>query len=382
MAAQDKGKGRAKGEPATAASFASFDPPLSPVMLSALSAMSLSHPTPVQSAFLPLAMTGRDVLARARTGSGKTLAYAIPIVQSILEAKAKRPATDVGRQATRAVVLVPTRELSEQVTAAVAKLCRGAGGEGVLAVVNIAGGGEGKSDHHKLQKLQLADRPDIVVSTPSRLLAHLRSSALSLSSVTHLVLDEADLILSYGHSSDDIRSILSSSSSLPNVYQSFLMSATMTSEVEELKSFVLRPESLAILDVEETASELSNLSQFSVRCSEEDKFLLLYVILRLKLVKGKSLIFVNSTDRSYRLKLFLEKFGIRSGVLNAELPFNSRYHAVEEFNRGVFDYLIATDETGNSGPEYDGQEEDVPADGEEPGRTYPYSTNDSLILTH
>lgn len=60
------------------------------------------------------------------------------------------------------------------------------------------------------------------------------------------------------------------------------------------------------------------------RCSEEDKFLLIYVILKLRLIKGKCLIFVNDTDRGYRVKLFLEKFGIKSGVLNAELPFNSR----------------------------------------------------------
>ena len=89
------------------------------------------------------------------------------------------------------------------------------------------------------------------------------------------------------------------------------------------------------------------------RCSEEDKYLLIYVILKLKLVKGKCLIFVNNTDRGYQLKLFLEKFGIKSGVLNAELPFNSRYHAVQEFNRGVFDYLIATDDSGVQGQDRD-----------------------------
>jgi len=67
-----------------------------------------------------------------------------------------------------------------------------------------------------------------------------------------------------------------------------------------------------------------SLTQYCVRTSETDKFLLLYVIFKLKLVKGKCLVFVNDTDRSYKLKLFLEKFGIRAGVLNAELPFNSR----------------------------------------------------------
>lgn len=66
------------------------------------------------------------------------------------------------------------------------------------------------------------------------------------------------------------------------------------------------------------------LTSVQCSCSEEDKFLLLYVILKLKLIKGKCLIFVNDTDRGYRVKLFLEKYGIKSGVLNAELPFNSR----------------------------------------------------------
>ena len=89
------------------------------------------------------------------------------------------------------------------------------------------------------------------------------------------------------------------------------------------------------------------------RCTEEDKFLLIYVLLKLKLIKGKVLVFVNDVDRSYRLKLFLEKFGIKSGVLNAELPFNSRYHAVQEFNRGVFEYLIATDDSGVEGNDRD-----------------------------
>ncbi len=94
-----------------------------------------------------------------------------------------------------------------------------------------------------------------------------------------------------------------------------------------------------------------------------DKFLLIYVILKLKLIRGKCIIFVNDVDRSYRLKLFLEQFSIKSCVLNSELPLNSRYelllpsetpnsthyisryHVVQEFNKGVYDYIIATDES-------------------------------------
>jgi ATP-dependent RNA helicase DDX56/DBP9 len=205
----------------------------------------------------------------------------------------------------------------------------------------------------------LADKPDIVVSTPSRCLMHLRQESFTLSQLETLVIDEADLILSYGHSADDIASILNGPWELPVVYRRFLMSATMTGEVEQLQGIVLRDpvchfrfrwdsahhfSTQAIILMKDEEDALANLSQYAVRCTEFDKFLLLYVLLKLKLIKGKILIFVNDIDRGYRLKLFLERFGLRSGVLNAELPFNSRFHAVQEFNRGVFDYLIATDD--------------------------------------
>ena len=72
-------------------------------------------------------------------------------------------------------------------------------------------------------------------------------------------------------------------------------------------------------------------------------------MLKLKLIKGKTIVFVNSVDRCYRLKLFLEQFSIKSCVLNSELPLNSRYHTVQEFNKGVYEYIIATDESGGSG---------------------------------
>lgn len=97
--------------------------------------------------------------------------------------------------------------------------------------------------------MQLAEHPDIVVGTPSRTLSHLRSSTLNLENLETLVIDEADLILSYGHSSDDIRSILSGPWNLPNVYRRVLMSATLTGEVEELQGIVLNdPVSHALVE--------------------------------------------------------------------------------------------------------------------------------------
>lgn len=93
---------------------------------------------------------------------------------------------------------------------------------------------------------------------------------------------------------------------------------------------------------EPTSSTL--LSQYYTHTTERDKFLLIYVLLKLKLIRGKSIIFVNDVERGYRVKLFLEQFGIKSCVVNAELPLSSRYHVVEEFNRGVYDVVVASDE--------------------------------------
>ena len=80
------------------------------------------------------------------------------------------------------------------------------------------------------------------------------------------------------------------------------------------------------------------------RCGEDEKFLLIYVMFKLKLIKGKCIVFVGDIDRCYRLKLYLEQFGTRSCVLNSELPVNSRIHVVEEFNKNVYDIIIASDE--------------------------------------
>ncbi|KAJ6592317.1 DEAD-domain-containing protein [Mycena vulgaris] len=313
------------------ATFASFSHILDTRLLRALADMGFARPTLVQAKAIPLALESRDILARARTGSGKTAAYCVPVVQKILSAKSAADAA----QATRALILVPTRELSEQVSAYLKGLL--AYCEDEVAISNLA---SGTTTH--LQRTLLSDKPDIVIATPSRALALMQSKALIVSSLESLVIDEADLILSYGHD-EDVRQIFSGAF-LPKVYQSFLMSATMTEDVEMLKGLTLR--NPAILKLEEEEDEAANLSQYAVRCTEADKFLLTYVILKLKLIKGKCILFVNDVERSYRLKLFLEQFSIKSCVLNSELPLNSRYHTVQEFNKGVYEYIIATDESG------------------------------------
>ena len=88
----------------------------------------------------------------------------------------------------------------------------------------------------------------------------------------------------------------------------------------------------------------STVDHHTVACKSEDRLLYLLALLRLSLVPRKALIFVNSIDAGFKVKLFLESFGVRAAILNAELPLNSRHHILQEFNRGLFDYLVATDD--------------------------------------
>lgn len=137
-------------------SFDQLNPPLNPLILSALASLSLSHPTRIQQDFIPLALSGKDILAGSSTGSGKTLAYAIPIVQGILESRAQKRVDplDHASPTITAIVLVPTRELSEQVSASFRGLSNGLGSETTIEILNLsaADGSRGKRRGAKTQR--------------------------------------------------------------------------------------------------------------------------------------------------------------------------------------------------------------------------------------
>ncbi|KAG1711151.1 hypothetical protein DVH05_013867 [Phytophthora capsici] len=316
----------------------------------AVAKMRFVHATLVQVHCIPLAMQGKDLLVRARTGSGKTAAFALPLLHKILQHKQDAPASE---PAVRALVLVPTKELVEQTRRHMMDLmyyCQD-------TVSLLALGGQSMN----AQQALLRDAPDVLVSTPGRLVAHLGAGNLTLKdSVQTVVIDEADLVLSFGYG-EDIRTIFNA---LPKACQTFCMSATLSPELEKLKRSVLH--NPAVVKLEEGATD-GKLQQFYLPVKPADKDLLLYALLRLGVVSGKVIFFVNSTDAAYRLKLFFEQFVIKSAVLNAKLPHNSRQHIIEEFNRGLFDYLIATDDSIDRDEIGDEDEDDEEEEEEEEG---------------
>ncbi|KAL9704727.1 hypothetical protein quinque_008245 [Culex quinquefasciatus] len=262
-------------------------------------------PTLIQEKAIPLLLEGKDVLVRARTGSGKTAAFSIPIIQQILTRK-----VEAKEQETMVIVLAPSSTSSLQTAKAA------------------------------LKQHVLAERPDVVVSTPAKLLAQLQEGTLNVKdSLKTLIVDEADLMFSFGFESD-LKAVLDF---MPSVHQSVLASATLEKDVLELKKIILHNPVILKLEEPEIAPA-SQLAHFHILAEEVDKAAVLYTLVKLQLVKGKSIIFVDSIDRCYKLKLFLEQFSIRSCVLNSELPAKIRCHTVSQFNQGLYDIIVASDE--------------------------------------
>ncbi|KAL6753625.1 DEAD-domain-containing protein [Haematococcus lacustris] len=325
------------------------DTGLDPRLLRALCKRGFTIPTPVQLEAIPKTLEGKDVIARARTGSGKTLAYLLPALHRVLTAQ---PGAGGSFQA---LVLVPTRELCEQVRAEGAEVA-GHCGEGVVRVTSLL------ADSGQALRRAVAAAGHLVVSTPGKVAAALREGSLSAAVLEQrlqvLVLDEADLLLSYGYE-EDLQLL---APLVPRSCQCLLMSATVSSEVERLSRLVLHnPVTLNLLHSGlqgpglEAGQQGQSLAKGSgIPASIEhylypaantvDKLLVVLALLKLGLVRKKVLVFVNTVDQGFRLKLFLERFGVRVALLNAEMPVNTRSHCLQSFNRGLFDYLVATDD--------------------------------------
>ena len=190
--------------------------------------------------------------------------------------------------------------------------------------------------------LLVGDVPDVIVGTPSRVLMHMEAGHLPdvKNSLEILVLDEADLIVSFGYE-EEVKKVLSR---LPAIYQSILTSATLSAGAVKLKELVLRRPVMLSLEEDPLPAD-SQLTQYQIKIEEEDKFVLIYALFKLKLVHGKTIVFVNNVDRCYKLKLYLEQFSIPVCVLNSELPNATRCHIVSQFNKGLYDVIVASDET-------------------------------------
>lgn len=294
-------------------------------ILKGISKQGWPSPTPVQSKVIPLVLEGKDIVARAKTGSGKTAAYLIPVAQKIIENKA------IDKRGLQCLVILPSKELCKQAY------------DHLMLVTAYC-----SKDVHALEignktvensRVLLSKAPDIIFATPSKLLANINNKTMNLESVEMVVIDEADIMFSYGFE-NELNELLNH---MPTSYQALMLSATISDDVTTLKKKFLTNPIILKADESDLPTE-AQLAQYLIKCEPKDKFLLLIALLKLNLLRGKTLIFVNDISRCYKVKLFLEQFSIASCVLNSELPQNSRLHIVEQFNKGIYDIIIATDE--------------------------------------
>eukprot|EP00758_Cryptobia_borreli_P013390 Tbor_TRINITY_DN5828_c1_g1::TRINITY_DN5828_c1_g1_i1::g.7298::m.7298/K13179/DDX18, HAS1; ATP-dependent RNA helicase DDX18/HAS1 len=244
--------------------------------------------TGIQSRAIPCALAGKDILAEAKTGSGKTLAFLIPIVENIIRSGFKP------QNGTAAVVIGPTRELCQQIEGVLLRLLKYH--HGSITFICCIGGQNRKQEGHKLGAGQM-----IVISSPGRLLDHLKMTEWHTKNLLMLVVDEADRVLDNGFE-DDLREIVSL---LPKKRQTFLFSATQTTRVEQLAriSFQKPPVFISLKSKEDKAT-VDTLEQGYVICESQHRLMLLYHFVK-KNLKKKIIVFFSSRNAvSFHCELF------------------------------------------------------------------------------
>ena len=291
--------------------------PLSPPTLANLRQLGYLQMTSIQAASLPAALAGTDLIAQAKTGSGKTAAFALPLLARL----------DPRRFAVQALVLCPTRELADQVTAEIRRLARA---EENIKVVTLCGGVALRG-----QLSSLAHGAHIVVGTPGRVLDHLERSSLQLDALGTLVLDEADRMLDMGFH-DDIATVVRQ---CPKERQTLLFSATYPEGIAKLAAqFMKNPQQIAVAAQHEEGQIRQR--WYEVKDSER----LHAVGLLLNSFRPQStLAFCNTKQQCRDLAQVLQAQGFSALALFGELEQRERDQVLVQFANRSCSVLVATD---------------------------------------
>ena len=287
--------------------------------------MGYESMTPIQAQAIPVVLTGQDVMGAAQTGTGKTAAFSLPLLQRLL--KHENPSTSPARHPVRALVLLPTRELADQVAQQIklyAKYTQ-------LRSTVVFGGMDMKP-----QTLELKRGVEVLVATPGRLLDHIEAKNAVLNQVEYVVLDEADRMLDIGFL-PDLQRILSY---LPKKRTTLLFSATFSPEIRRLAgSYLQNPVTIEVARPNETASTVE---QRFYAAQDDDKRRVIRKVLADRGIK-QAFIFVNSKLGCGRLARSLEREGLKTAALHGDKSQDERLKALEAFKQGEVDLLVCTD---------------------------------------
>ncbi|UCS92532.1 DEAD/DEAH box helicase [Echinicola marina] len=284
-----------------------------------LDAMGFNKPTPIQQQAIPEILSGSDLIACAQTGTGKTAAFILPVLNKIAESGAGKLDT---------LILAPTRELAIQIDQQIQGLAYFVG----ISSIPIYGGGDGLA--WEQQKKALEHGTEIIVATPGRLIALLAGGKVDLSSLKHLVLDEADRMLDMGFS-DDLLKIINY---LPKERQTVLFSATMPPKIRQFSKKILNEAKEINIAISKTAE---GVSQLAYMCYDSQKEKLLEHILTQKTYEAV-VIFASTKEKVKSIyKVLRKKFDVES--FHSDLEQVEREKIMSRFKNKTLKILVGTD---------------------------------------
>lgn len=290
--------------------------PLRPSSQKILAAMDIHTPTEIQERSIPPLLEGRDVIAQAHTGSGKTLAFSLPLIEKI----------QLKDRWLQALILVPTRELAQQVGDVINQLGRAAG---IRSTVIYGGKAFGPQQDAIYRGAQ------VVVGTPGRVLDHLTRGTMTLEGVIYFVLDEADQMLDRGFA-PDVERILKMT---PRDRQTALFSATTPEWVHKVSQKYLKDP--VVIETETTEENEPDIDHVVYEIWREDKFNVLKRLLDQD-VEGATLVFGRTKHGVRNLGAKLERMGYDVDVLQGNLSQGQRDRVLKRFREGRTPILLAT----------------------------------------
>ncbi len=277
-------------------------------IVKALGDLGFKEPFPIQEESIPIILKGRDLIGQARTGSGKTGAFVLPILQMVKDAQA--------------LIITPTRELALQIKEEIVKFSKYTD----IKVLAVYGG-----ENIKLQLDILKDGVDIIVSTPGRLIDHIRRGSISLDYIRFVVIDEADKMLEMGFI-DDIKFVLNNISNA----QILLFSATISNEIYEIARRYMNNPVTILLDKD---LPVGNINQVYLLIDRKAKFY--YLCKSIK--RDKTIIFCATKNRARVLADALQEHGFNAIALHGDLRQDKRNKIMNRFRKGYYNILVATD---------------------------------------
>lgn len=295
---------------------------LDDALVSRLTAMGITEPTPIQARAIPEALNGHDVMGLAQTGTGKTAAFGVPLV-TLLGRVGRKPA----RGTVRGLVLAPTRELAQQIAETLKALTE----DTPLKVAIVVGG---VSINPQIKRLERG--VDILVATPGRLMDLMERKAVDLGSCSFLVLDEADQMLDLGF----IHALRKIAAVLPKERQTMLFSATMPKLMNEIaQSYLNSPRRIEVSPPGKAADKVTQVVHFIAKAAKTDLLIELLDTHR----DERAIVFGRTKWGCEKLSKTLEKAGFATAAVHGNKSQGQRDRAIAAFKSADVRVLVATD---------------------------------------